>query len=798
VTNAARHGSLVGLRVLALENDIVAPYATMLLADAGADVIKIEDPQFGDRSRNAAPFRTDAKGERRSLSFLECNRNKRSVALELRAAAGKQAFLDLVRTSDVVVENLGPGPMRDLEIDYGALSAVNPALVLASISLRSGADEISGPTSSRSATEVMAQALSGIMLGATGEPLYLGIPAIEILTATFAVIGILEALFEREWRGIGRHVELSLYEAALVFQTNSLVMYGATGQKPEAGANLISAPHGFFDAKDGIVALSVPGERPWSRFCAAIGRPELAESPKFVNAVARRKHDAELREIVQRWFSTKTKREAVEAMMAYEVPAAPLQTVTDLLNCPHLRARDMLLTIDDSGWGEVVVPGNPIKSSAQQAVQPLRPPRLGEHTDEVLREVRHVVRSPRAPATKPSVIVAPAGRVKGPLTGLRVLALEGFIAGPRATTILADAGADVIKIEDPRFGDGARLNPPLKAAASGEQRSLHFASFNRNKRSVAIDLKSPEGREVFLDLVRKADVVVHNLRPGLTKQFGIDYPVLSSANPRLIYASVSFCGDVDFLPGPYSGRSGADPVAQALAGLLLRPAGTHPVYFGIPVTDILASAFLAAGILQALVQRQKTDSGQRVDITLYDAGVVSQMHSIARVSGAREAEPAGSESLVFPSGVFRGQDGFVALDTTWPKLCEVIGRPDLAALPVPGSDAALERTSEATGAVETWFAAKSKQEAANLLNAQGILAAPLQTIPEVFADPHLRAHGMLLTLADPAWNEVVVVGNPITGFPAESPVRQPPSLGAHNAEVLLEVFGPSAPARKLA
>jgi crotonobetainyl-CoA:carnitine CoA-transferase CaiB-like acyl-CoA transferase len=274
------------------------------------------------------------------------------------------------------------------------------------------------------------------------------------------------------------------------------------------------------------------------------------------------------------------------------------------------------------------------------------------------------------------------------------------------------------------------------------------------------------------------------------KTFGIDYPVLEAANPRIIYAAISFCGDEDFLPGPYSGRLGTDPVAQAMAGLLLRPTGNRPVRLGISLNDCLAPTFLTIGILEALLHRRASGHGQRLDVTLYDVGVASQLRSISKFSGTGEAEPPGNEGMPFPSGVFGTKDGFVVLDTTWPDLCRAMGRPELASTALPDHEGGPGDANTARRElVEGWLAEMTKHEASDLLNRQGICAAPVQTIQEVMVDPHLQARRMLVTIPDPAWGEVEVPGNPIKGFAAQAPPSQPPSLGADGRQVLAEILG---------
>lgn len=790
VDGAGRRGALAGLRVLALETGTAGPYATMLLADAGADVIKIEETRVEDSATFADPPKP-GDGVPRSLRRLEVNRNKRSVVLELNTEAGREAFLQLVSGSDIVFENLSPEVLRDLHLDESVLRAANPSLILVSLSFGGRPDVLPTPHGVHPGSEVSAQARSGLML-TTGEPLYLGFPASDVFAAVLAVVGTLTAVLQRGTTGEGQHVDISQYDAAIVLRKLALETYAVTRREPPAGVNHVSAISGAFRAKDGFLMIAVPGERLWPKFCGGMGRPESANDPRFRTDSDRRQHTLELHAIIEGWLADKTRTEATDLLLRWDIPVAPMQTVAELLRCPHLQARHMLLTVNDPSRGDVVVVGNPIKNSFEPEVLRRAPPGRGQHTRDVLRERPN----DRGAATDTTAISRQSPRLpwspgKRPLEGIRVLTLENFIAGPYASMLLADVGADVIKIEDPRFGDGSRSLGTSRTTEGGERRSLTFVSHNRNKRSVALNLKSRAGREVFLALVRSADVVLQSMRPGLMKEFGLDYSVLHAENPRLVYASVSFCGEEDFLAGPYSGRPGTDSVAQGLSGLALRPSGRTPTYLGFALNDLLAGGYAAAGILQALVQRRASGVGQRIDVSLYDVGIACQMHAIAVLSATGTNLPPGKEMLQFPAGVFPAKDGSIAIESAaWPDLWAAMGHLEPPE-PLTFHTDELRRRHEAVGraTLEAWLADKSRDEAVGLLKPRDIVAEPIQTLGEVFADGQVETRRMLLTIQDPAWGELTILGNPIkSSVDIETPARPAPRLGEHTREVLAEVL----------
>lgn len=378
------------------------------------------------------------------------------------------------------------------------------------------------------------------------------------------------------------------------------------------------------------------------------------------------------------------------------------------------------------------------------------------------------------------------------LTGIRVLALENFIAGPYATMLMADAGAEVVKVEPPDGGDQARAVPPLRTTAGGEPRSIAFLRANRGKKSVTLDLKSARGREVFLDLARSADVLVENLRPGALARLGLDYPSLRSTHPRLIYVSVTGFGHDDLMPSPYRDRPAFDIVGQAASGLMWRPErdGERPAYLGFPLADLYAATLAYAGALQALVQRGVTGAGQHVDVSLADGAVALNELSIALYGITGTRAPGGIHALAAPFGNFRARDGFIAIavlgERVWEKFCAAIDRPDLLRRPdLRDGVSRHAHANELRALIEGWLASRDRATAVDRLNEQGVPAAVVQDVDEVFASPQTAARRMLVQVPDPAWGTVMLAGNPIksSGSP-EEPARAAPLLGEHTAQVL--------------
>jgi formyl-CoA transferase len=384
---AAEPRPLEGVRVLAIENFVAGPLATMWLGDAGAEVVKIEEPGKGDQSRSMSPQRPDEDGQLQGLSFLRTNRNKRSVTLDLKSEDGKRLFKELAAKADIVLENLRPGVMDRLGLGWETLRALNPRLIYVAVSGFGHADVKPSPYTEFTAFDIVAQALSGLMYrpeGSAVRPIYLGFSLGDIQTAMVAIQGTLLALLQRAMSGKGRKVDISLYDATLVLNELPVTLFSATGQKAKPGVHAVTAPFGAYQAADGYIVIAVLGEHVWRRFCEAIGQPGLVGDERFTDGVARQANLAALNAFIQPWLSVRTRAEAVQTLLGHGVPASLVNDVNDIFDCPHLAARDMLVKLEDPVWGTVQVPGNPIKMTGVPEMPLTHPPRLGQHTEDVL------------------------------------------------------------------------------------------------------------------------------------------------------------------------------------------------------------------------------------------------------------------------------------------------------------------------------------------------------------------------------------------------------------------------------
>ena len=379
---------LAGTRVVDLTQVMAGPFCTMQLGDMGADVIKVEPPGSGDLARSMGGAALRLKGSD-SAPFFALNRNKRSITLDLKSANDREIFYALARTADVVVENFRPGVTQRLGVDYITLAALNPRLVYASIS---GFGQ-TGPHADRPGFDLIAQGMSGIM-SVTGEPdgppVKCGVPVADLAAGLYAATGILAALIARGPTGPGQHIDTSLLDAALGLSVWEATEYWATGVAPRAmgSAHRLSAPYQVFATVDGHVAIAALTQRQWRQLCTVLEREHLPNDPRFATNVDRLTHREELAREITGALSGQTTGAWVQRLLAAGVPAGPIQDYAQVFADPHTAARGMVQEVVHPVEGRVRSLGFPVKMS----VTPLRirrpPPLLGEHTAEILEELR--------------------------------------------------------------------------------------------------------------------------------------------------------------------------------------------------------------------------------------------------------------------------------------------------------------------------------------------------------------------------------------------------------------------------
>ena len=806
---------LDGLRIVDLTQEAMGPFCTRLLADYGAEVIKIEPPA-GDPARALPPFAADTPGPERSGTFLFLNTNKRSVVLDLERPADRERLLDLVAGADGVVESFAPGTLDALGLGYDRLAAVNPRVVLTSIT-HFGQD---GPYRDWQATDLTVYAMGGPML-TTGhidhEPIRVAGRMASYQVGYMAALATAVGLHAAEARGTGEHVDVSAFEAltdSIDTRLTRLQAYQYAGSLAQRGSLARGVGMGTYPCADGFVTLSggLPAQVP--RLFRMLGVEHLLEQPKW--SVPGMAFDPErvdeFAAYLLPWTLARTKREVREACQEYGVLGAPISTVAEALDDPSFVERGFFQQIDHPETGAIRYPGYHFTLHSEDGPMPprRRAPLLGEHTDEILGAL---------PERRP------AGR-RGedrlgdrlPLEGMRILDFTVVWAGPYATMLLADWGAEVIRVESRQhFAPNTRGfiahtprelvagNPALASLyPDGEpgdeawNRNALFNGHGRGKRSMTLDLTRPEGQEQFERLVAMADGLIENNLPPNIEKLGITWERLSRINPRLVLVRMPAFG----VNGPYRSYRTLGNHMESIAGhppiraypdLSLEYAPT-----GVPA-DAGSGIGGALGFLLGVRHRERTGRGLMVELATAENMVPFLGEFVMDyVLNGREWEHMGNDHWwLAPHGAYpcAGGDRWIAIacrnDEEWRALCDVMLRPELAGdVRFASMEQRYANRRELDREIAAWTAGIEPTWLMGRLQRAGIPAGVVMNEYDLLHDEQLRARGFFHWIDSPSTGRQLHPTRPwrASRTPVR-PVRHAVRLGEDNEYVYRELLG---------
>lgn len=785
----AKTSPLQGIRVFDLTHAVAGPWASMLLGTLGADVMKVEPPA-GDLIRILSPKQRGV-----SVQYIQGNVNKRGTVLDLKNSGDREAAYRLLAEADIFMENMRPGAVDRLGLGYDQAAKINPRIIYASIS---GWGD-TGPLRDMGGNDLLVQAFSGwasLSGESSGRPEILRYVAhLDITCATFLLGALLQALLIRQRTGQGMKVDLSLLGSAMFIQINRMAEYFATGKAPSrlGSATASSAPHQAFLCRDRKwLAVGATSDAEWEGLCRAMGIERLTMDPRFATNNARVAHLDALAPILEEVFASKPSEWWTICLTREGVPNSRFLDFQGIRHHPQVVQNQLMTDVDIPRQGRMVFGGLPWRfDHARAQLSPRALPTLDvSHSsgiDETLARWKRVGRSAAAGGLRRQAGAAP-------LDGIVVIDSTQGLCGPFASMLLADAGAQVIKIEPPT-GDSSRTQGTFWV----EGDSPAHASLNRGKKSVALDFSIPAGRAALLRLLRTADVFLEDMGPGRAGELGLDHARLARRNRGLIRCSLTPFGE----RGPLKDRPGAELVYQAMSDYWgsLGAIGEAPERLGADIAHLNTGAFAFVGILTALYRRAVTGRGDRVSLSLL--GTLLHMRSILWGAQSDPDEWFGNycDSYVNPRDVgWQTKDCPIyfnlgrADEPSWISLVTELGMACILEddrFIADGGRAAVGMGPFAEEAKPIWeeaFRDRMAEEVISILRRHGANAVAINDYTGLFAHPHTASLDLLRELRHPKAGRIKTLAPPWK-LAGQSPVigRTSPALGEHTEEVLRAV-----------
>ena len=785
-----------------------------VLADLGADVIKVEPPG-GSPTRAIAPFVDGKRGLERSLFWAAYCANKRGVIIDLDSDAGREQMLRLAGGADILIESFRPGYMGGLGLGYDDISKINPGLIYTSITPYGQ----TGPYAQHQAPDLVAWSMGGMQYicgDADRPPVRVSAPQAELHAAAHAAAGTMAAFWHRQKSGEGQHVDVSMQTAVIWTLMNATPFPPLHGENLErAGAFRSRGPlmvRQVFACRDGHVSLlmaprTLSGLIEWMTeegvcpdwlhlidWDMATARGDSGSIEEF-NAIQRE---------IEKYVATKSKHELFLRALHYGMLLAPCQTVEDIALSEQLAARDFWQEIEHPALGRKLTHLGPFVKLSESPIQVSRPaPRLGEHNEDILSHTSSDAVA--QPLTPHSSLRAPQNAM--PFDGIRVLDFTWVGVGPITTKHLADFGADVIRVESVSRPDVLRNGAPFKDAEPGINRSQFSANYNSSKRGLGLNLALPEGRDLAMDLIREwqPDVIAESFTPRVMTGLGLAYDDVRRVLPDVIYFSTCQQGQT----GPHSSFAGFGQLAGAMAGFYhvtgwsdREPAGPYGAY-----SDFINPPNAAAAIVAALEYRRRTGKGQHIDLSQYECATHFLAPAIMdyMTNGTMLDRRGNEDDVAAPHNVYRCADqvrGYtgegeqwiaisVTNDRQWRALCEEMGQERLADdSRFSTADSRRRHAEDLDARIGSWTRDKSARELMLRLQNAGVPAGVVQSQADLWEDPQVAHRGFFQWLDHAECGPMPYDG--LTYHLSKTPgaLRMPQALvGQHNAEILSEVLG---------
>ena len=771
---------LKGFRALDL-TDLSGQLCGRLLADLGMEVIKIEPPG-GDPVRNLAPFVKSADGKLLSTTFAHLNAGKASKVLDLETDAGRAALRQLLETADVVIESFQPGELDAKGLGYKDLAAINPGIVMASIS----AFGQTGPKKNYACNDLVALAESGFLY-ISGDPSLAPCKPPETqayyFASLFATAGLLAALYRRERTGQGDHVDASMQET-LATQEHIIRLWANEKQiLKRAGSQHGSvAPAKIFQCRDGFVYLYVTRQH-WKLFLSVWkDHAAVFDTPDWLNNVYRRAHAEELNPAVEAFIGKFTMAEITDLLQAKGIPCVPVNTPMGFANDEHVRGRGFMAPVEHAGFGSTRQPAMPfVIDGARPAVGSVPP--LDSWRDSSVKRVA------------PTKTTFAPNSDSGPLDGMRIVSFDHVLAGPYGTTILAELGADVFKIESSKGG-----MDPFRFFGTGEDPNLspRFLEFNRNKRSFTVNLKHPKGQGVLHDLVAKADAVLDNYSVDVVERIGLSYDQLCRVKPDIVNLRMPGLGTT----GPKRHFSTVGVNITSFTGLTYmwnHPGNTHPPIGSQTVfPDYVSGTLCAIIIISGVLHRDRHKKGAFIDLAQSEAtAFMIGANLMEAASTGKDPEPVGNASIaIAPHDCYpcKGEDRWCVIaaenEAQWTALAQLIGGGIGQDQRFKTNAERLKNSAALNAIIAQWTQDQDAFALRDQLQKAGIPGGAVQTGEDLTNDPQLKERGFVVAVDNPRLGRVVLPNFPLHFANAKLTRRwEFPVLGRDTEAVLRDVVG---------
>lgn len=784
-----------GVKVLDWSQLVAGPYCAKLLADLGAEVIKIEKPGLGDEARHRGPFVHGDQHPEKSLLFLYANTNKLGVTLDIESPQGRERFIELVRWADILIEDNPPPVLEAWKLAFKDLSLLNPKLVMTSITPFGQ----TGPYRDYKAYPFNIWHGGGMgylspMMAGVEEPLKPGGLFSECCCGLIAAVGTLHALYQQQATGVGQQVDVSKQEAILSLARVQVDRYpNEKAIQSRAGFGGPRKGPSIYDCQDGYV-VGVPNQpHEWRAFIRMIAGENIAEFEKYMADDAQAKYWEEIGERAVEWMKTRTKEEIYHYGQAIGCPITPVMTAEDIVKSPQSSARQFFIEAEHPEAGILPYPNAAYNFSATPARIERTAPLLGQHNEEVF--------SRRLKSGEPQVSVAEPGGSRQskqrPLEGIRIADFSWAWAGSHATELLAFMGAEVIKIESmTRVDFVRRLSFTTGQQFTSVNQSYVFNDINLNKKSIQLNLSQPRAIELAKKLVSISDVTAQNMRPGVIERLGLGYEVLREIKPDIIYLSSSARGGV----GPERSYSGYAPNFAAVGGILhiTGMPGKRPGVMTGEI-DLLSAITSTFAVLAALNHRIRTGEGQHIDLSSAESisVLIGDVLMDYLANGFVPTRRGNLDDYMAPHNCYRckGEDKWVSIavatDEEWAALCQVMGNPDwakaerfLTATARRGNQPEMDRM------IGQWTINYRHHEVMEMLQAAGVAAMPCFDAGELFENPHLQQRQNWAKVVHPELGEQFVLGPPwkLSVTPAKI-TSASPLMGEHSHYVFKELLG---------